>query len=63
MITYVIIGVLSLVVALIVGIMIYPALRIAPYVYAASRAKAARGRMLKTETLQDLANHSYTEAI
>ncbi len=58
----ILVGGIALVVVL-VGIILYPAFKIIPFVYGASRLRAAKSKFLSDKEIKDLAHKGYKEAI
>ena len=46
-----------------IGISVYPAMQIMPYVYGSTRVKAARGKIFKESELSAFAGESYKEIV
>ncbi len=61
--SFVLIGSIAGILVLVVGIILYPALKVAPYAYSSARIRSAKGKLLSNEELHVMAKGSYKDAL
>jgi len=59
----ILIGSLVGLLVLIIGIVLYPALKVAPYAYSSARIRAAKGKLLSQEELETMTKGSYKDVL